>query len=186
MPEQIQFPDLQGDVDIVSFDPTLDRNEELINRIVSLSTKESMIPVTKDTIQRHHLGHIALLRTNEDTIFAGYGAITHVYSSAAVEFGALLVDPAFRGHGIASRILAKVHEAATEAWPQAEIFAFSNPTSRSIFEKNGGLPITNPDAMPPEVWKVCEACVNYQECVVELGKRCCGRIFDITEVEIDD
>lgn len=177
---------VKHEVNFIELESQYGQHESYIDQVIELSATESMVPITHDTITKHHLGHLAIIEGSGDPVFVGYAAITHVYSAYSVELGGLIVKPDFRGEGIASELVSRVHARAIQTWPEATVIAFSNNVSRVLFDKLGGAQINDPDILPSRVWKVCESCVNYQACVVEQGQRCCGRIFDITDIEGHD
>lgn len=176
--------DVMAGVEIVQFNPRAVEATEEVAQIIEISARESMVPITSDSIRFHHLSQVARVtdaRGQEQ--FAGYGAITHIYSPDTLEIGGLLVPYAYRGMGIASALVRRLVTITHEVFEPSRILAFTNQASSSIFEKMGGEQIADPDMLPAEVYKVCHACVNYQEQVVRLGNRCCGRIFDITNID---
>lgn len=156
---------------------------EHIEEVIRLSHGEAMVPITQSTIFKHHLAHLALYEEpNQRTQFAGYAAVTHVYSPHVVEIGALMVNENFRGQGIAQELVRHVKKRAHTVWPDAQLLAFTNQVSRSLFTQLGGEQIADPSALPAAVWKICEACTSYERCVVQLGQQCCGRVFDLTAI----
>lgn len=164
------------------FDPSDPRNQQHLPRIIELSHEEAMIPITDESIQGHRLARIMVDLDSLTERFAGYAAITQVYSPGVVELGALVTDEGYRGRGVASRLVREVRREAHEAWGGAQILTFTNEASKQVFAKLGGLVVESPDSLPAEVWKVCRDCTSYERCVVQLGQQCCGRVLDITEI----
>ena len=155
------------------------------NEIARWSYKESMIPITFDSVAEHHLPTVALARTNEGVRLAGYSAITQIYSKYIIELGGLIVSPDFRGMRVAQQVVKRVVTRANEELEPDMILAFSNKNSASIFQKLGGEVVADATMLPAEVWKLCLNCKNYQEAVIECGMNCCGRVYDITRIETE-
>lgn len=160
-------------------------NEAHIEAVVRWSTSESMIPINTFSIQRYRFPNAAFAdntQTGEREI-AGYAAITHIYSRRVIELGGLVINPKYRGLGIASELVKKTATEAREHLEPEQILAFSNHSSGGLFSKLGGERIEDADTLPPEVWKACHVCRFYEKEVIRCGKICCGRVFDITRIE---
>lgn len=164
-----------------AFDPNDEGNIDHVERIIRWSVRESMVPINPDTIQKHQLAHVARV---EDRL-AGYGAVTHIYSGNVIELGGLVVGERFRGMGIASGLVETIVASAREELKPEMILAWSNPTSATLFSRLGGKQVADAQTLPAEVWKLCHTCRYYDEYVEEMGKICCGRVFDVTHVNED-
>ena len=125
------------------------KNRQHIPSIIELSHEEDMIPITEETIARHHLARVMVDRDGDIEKFAGYAAITHIYSKDVVELGALVTSENYRGLGVASTLVKEVKAAAHETWESAQILAFTNNASKTVFAKLGGLVVENPDIVLP-------------------------------------
>jgi N-acetylglutamate synthase-like GNAT family acetyltransferase len=167
-------------IKIQDFHTTHPDNLETIERIVRWSSREMMVPITMDSIQRHHLSMVAT-DTGLDKV-VGYGAITEIYSRNVVELGGLIIDSSYRGQGVASGIVRRLVDKALDVFNPAQILAFSNGTSANLFSKMGGVQIEDAGLLSAEVWKMCHLCRNYDEQVLTLGKVCCGRVYDLREI----
>lgn len=159
------------------------QHDQYRSEIARWSDEESMIPITFDSITRHHLATVALAHTTEGIRLAGYGAITQIYSKHIIELGGLIVNSDFRGMKVAQQVVKRVVSRANDELDPDMILAFSNKNSASIFQKLGGEVIADATTLPTEVWKLCINCRNYQEAVIECGMDCCGRVYDITRIE---
>ena len=75
----------------------------------------------------------------------------------------LIVDPDYRGQGLARRIKEKTFELARRRYPQAKIFSIT--TSLPVMKLNtklGYKPVTFSELTDDETfWKGCEGCCNY-------------------------
>lgn len=75
----------------------------------------------------------------------------------------LIVAPAYRGNGVASRIKQQIFERSRELYPDAKLFSIT--TGLAIMKMNAALgfaPVTYSE-LPQEgaFWKACQSCVNY-------------------------
>lgn len=170
----------QTDVAIVDdFDPIEPRYRQAVDDIVALSRGESMVAISHQSIRSHHVPVAAFMGGE----LAGYGAVTHIYSPYVVEVGGLLVPERFRREGIATQVLRRVVGLAQAHLTPDMIISFGNSESSELFCKVGAKVLEHPAAqLPPEVWKVCETCRFYEAEVLEKGRLCCGRVFDVTGI----
>src|SRR5450432_2194693 len=80
-----------------------------------------------------------------------------------IEGKALIVAPAFRGGGVASRIKEKTFELAKTMYPEAKIFSIT--TGLAIMKMNAKLGFEtvtfNEITREEGFWKGCSSCVNY-------------------------
>lgn len=94
----------------------------------------------------------------------------------------LIVDPEYRGHGLAGRIKEKTFELARTKFPKAKIFSIT--TSLPVMKLNtrmGYKPVTFSELTDDEeFWKGCEGCCNYD--VLQRNNKvrciCTGMLFD--------
>ncbi len=173
-------------LEMVNFDPT---NPELvpdIEQIVRWSTRESMVSISKNSIGGHQMGVAAYASGTrlDGNVLAGYGAITNIYSRNVVELGGLVTNPRIRGLGVGSHLVKRLVQRVREELTAEQILAFSNYSSATLFAKLGGIQIENAnESLPPEVWKLCHLCRFYDD-AQSIGDQCCGRVFDITNIEV--
>lgn len=160
-------------------------NDGDVHQLIRWTSNEGMIPLNEASIARHALATAAYAK-NQPVYgarqLAGYAAITQIYDRHIIEVGGLVVSPLYRRYGLASRLVSKVVERALSEISPEQILAFSNPDSAKLFEKLGGTQIEDATTLPNSVWKLCLSCRFYDEKVINEGQKCCGRVFDITEI----
>ncbi len=94
----------------------------------------------------------------------------------------LIVDPEYRGLGIATRIKKETFRLARTKYPQAKIFSIT--TSLAVMKLNtklGYKPVTFSElTQDDEYWKGCEGCTNYDILVRTHRDKCLctGMLFD--------
>lgn len=94
----------------------------------------------------------------------------------------LVVSPAFRGSGVATRIKQKVFELSREKYPDAKIFGLT--TGLAVMKINSELgykPVTYSELTDDnEFWKGCQSCVNYDILMSKNRKNCLctGMLYD--------
>ena len=163
---------------LVFRDLDLESDQDVHNLIEWSNRPDEMIPLSYESLARHHLSTCAYL----DNELAGYAAVSVIYSSDVVEFGALVVNPDLRGHKIGSELTRKVVSKVSQELRPSLILAFANEKSSKLFKKLGGKSWQDTDLLPPEVWKLCHICPRLST-ARELGNKCCERVFDITLIE---
>lgn len=97
----------------------------------------------------------------------------------------LIVNPAYRGQGIARRIKEATFALARERYPEAKIFSIT--TSLPVMKLNtrlGYKPVTFSELTDDDdFWRGCEGCINYD--VLQRNKRvrcvCTGMLYDPNE-----
>jgi len=86
----------------------------------------------------------------------------------------LIVNPAFRGHGVAKAIKHKVFELSREKYPDAKIFGLT--TGLAVMKINSELgyePVTYSELTDDEeFWKGCRSCVNFDVLTSKNRKNC--------------
>ena len=94
----------------------------------------------------------------------------------------LVVSPAFRGSGVATRIKQRVFELSREKYPDSKIFGLT--TGLAVMKINSELgykPVTYSELTDDEdFWKGCQSCVNY-EILMAKGRKnclCTGMLYD--------
>ncbi|MEL6698337.1 MAG: GNAT family N-acetyltransferase [Bacteroidota bacterium] len=94
----------------------------------------------------------------------------------------LIVNPAYRGQGVAKGIKKKAFEHSRNKFPHARLFGIT--TSLAVMRINSSLgykPVTFTELTQDDVfWKGCESCPNYE--ILERNERklclCTGMMFD--------
>ena len=94
----------------------------------------------------------------------------------------LVVSPAFRGSGVATRIKQRVFDLSREKYPDSKIFGLT--TGLAVMKINSELgykPVTYSELTDDEdFWKGCQSCVNY-EILMAKGRKnclCTGMLYD--------
>jgi N-acetylglutamate synthase-like GNAT family acetyltransferase len=86
----------------------------------------------------------------------------------------LIVNPAFRGHGVAKAIKHRVFELSREKYPDAKIFGLT--TGLAVMKINSELgyePVTYSELTDDEeFWKGCRSCVNFDVLTSKSRKNC--------------
>ncbi|NLR80005.1 GNAT family N-acetyltransferase [Chitinophaga eiseniae] len=86
----------------------------------------------------------------------------------------LIVNPAFRGHGVAKSIKKKIFELSREKYPEAKIFGLT--TGLAVMKINSELgyePVTYSELTDDEeFWKGCRSCVNFDILTSKQRKNC--------------
>ncbi len=94
--------------------------------------------------------------------FAGFSYIETWGNKTYVTTSGLIVNPKFRGLGIAKRIKDMTFTLARTRWPHAKIFSLTS--GKAVMKMNtqlGYLPVTFDDLTDDEAfWRGCEGCVN--------------------------
>ena len=94
----------------------------------------------------------------------------------------LVVNPVFRGSGVATRIKHKTFELSREKYPGAKIFGLT--TGLAVMKINtelGYKPVTYSELTDDEdFWKGCQSCVNYDILMSKERKNCLctGMLYD--------
>ena len=94
----------------------------------------------------------------------------------------LVVNPTFRGSGVATRIKQKIFELSRVKYPEAKIFGLT--TGLAVMKINSELgykPVTYSELTDDEdFWKGCQSCVNYDILMSKERKNCLctGMLYD--------
>ncbi len=127
-------------------------------------------------------GVIAFAENDE---IAGFCYVETWQHGQFVANSGLIVNPKFRGQGLATRIKQEAFELSRDLFPDAKIFGLT--TSEAVMRINtklGYIPVsyqrlTDDDAF----WKGCESCANY-DILQRTGRKnclCTGMVFDPKE-----
>lgn len=99
----------------------------------------------------------------------------------------LIVNPAFRGHGVAKAIKEKIFELSRKKYPDAKIFGLT--TGLAVMKINSDLgyePVTYSELTDDEeFWKGCRSCVNFDVLTSKNRKNCLctAMLYDPVEKE---
>ena len=117
--------------------------------------------------------------------FAGFSYIETWGNKQYVTTSGLIVNPKYRGLGVAKRIKDMTFSLARVRWPQAKIFSLTS--GKAVMKMNtklGYLPVTFADLTDDEAfWRGCEGCVNVD--ILHRSNRryciCTAMLFDPEE-----
>ena len=117
--------------------------------------------------------------------FAGFSYIETWGNKHYVTTSGLIVQPDFRGLGLAKRIKNVTFTLARKRWPNAKIFSLTSGSA--VMKMNTQLgyhPVTFADLTDDEsFWKGCEGCVNH-DVLARTGQKyciCTAMLFDPEE-----
>ncbi|MGB3619198.1 MAG: GNAT family N-acetyltransferase [Catalinimonas sp.] len=127
----------------------------------------------KAIIARHTDGRGAAPRGTAPR-FAGFCYIETWGHGQFVANSGLIVDPDFRGAGLAKRIKARAFELTRQKYPDAKLFGIT--TSLPVMKINSELgyqPVTFSELTTDEsFWQGCQSCVNYDILMRTERKHC--------------
>ncbi|MEN7546788.1 GNAT family N-acetyltransferase [Rapidithrix thailandica] len=118
----------------------------------------------------------------ETQIFGGFCYIETWEHGKYVANSGLIVNPEFRGAGLAKEIKKKAFELSRKKFPEAKLFGLT--TSLAVMKINSELgykPVTFSELSADEAfWKGCQSCVNY-DILSRTGRKhclCTGMLYD--------
>lgn len=105
----------------------------------------------------------AVIALTVNKIWVGFSYIESWSNGAFVSNSGMIVNPTFRGQGIASRIKRRIFQLSREKYPEAKLFSITSGLAiMRMNSKLGFLPVTfNEITRDPEFWKGCKSCVNF-------------------------
>lgn len=117
-----------------------------------------------------------------DSEVAGFCYIATWQNDEFVSHSGLIVNPKFRGHGLATKIKKECFDLSRDKYPNAKIFGLT--TSSAVMKINtalGYVPVTFPELTNDEAfWKGCETCANFD--ILKRTNRfnclCVGMVYD--------
>ncbi len=117
-----------------------------------------------DYIQQKMLEGKAVIALTEDNQWAGFCYIETWQNEEYVANSGLIVNPAYRQHGLARRIKFQIFELSRSKYPHAKIFGLT--TGLAVMKINSELgyePVTYSELTHDEkFWNGCKSCVNYE------------------------
>ncbi len=120
-------------------------------------------------------------------VFAGFCYIETWGHDKYVANSGLIVAPAFRKDGLATKIKEKAFELSRKKYPEAKLFGLT--TSLAVMKINSDLgyqPVTFSELTDDEdFWKGCSSCVNY-DILTRMNRKMClctGMVYDPKEKE---
>ena len=117
--------------------------------------------------------------------FVGFSYIETWGNKQYVTTSGLIVDPKFRGLGVAKRIKDLTFTLARTRWPHAKIFSLTSGAAvMAMNTKLGYHPVTFADLTDDEAfWRGCEGCINV-DVLKRTGRKyciCTGMLYDPEE-----
>lgn len=116
----------------------------------------------------------AIIALHENTEFAGFCYIESWENKKYVANSGLIVNPKFRGLGLATRIKKAAFTLSRLRWPKSKLFGLtSGGAVMKINTHLGYLPVTFADLTTDEAfWKGCEGCINHDVLIRTNRKYC--------------
>lgn len=115
-------------------------------------------------------------------LFAGFCYIEVWDDKNYVANSGLIVQPEYRGQGLARQLKKAVFDLSRERYPQAKIFGIT--TGLAVMKLNSSLgyrPVTFSELTEdPDFWKGCQTCKNY-DVLIRTEKKMClctGMLYD--------
>lgn len=117
--------------------------------------------------------------------FVGFSYIETWGNKQYVTTSGLIVDPKFRGLGVATRIKDLTFTLARTRWPHAKIFSLTSGAAVMAMNTQLGYhPVTFADLTDDEAfWRGCEGCINV-DVLKRTGRKyciCTGMLYDPEE-----
>ena len=117
--------------------------------------------------------------------FVGFSYIETWGNKQYVTTSGLIVDPKFRGLGVAKRIKDLTFTLAHTRWPHAKIFSLTSGAAVMAMNTQLGYhPVTFADLTDDEAfWRGCEGCINV-DVLKRTGRKyciCTGMLYDPEE-----
>ena len=117
--------------------------------------------------------------------FVGFSYIETWGNKQYVTTSGLIVDPKFRGLGVAKRIKDLTFSRARTRWPNAKIFSLTSGAAVMAMNTQLGYhPVTFADLTDDEAfWRGCEGCINV-DVLKRTGRKyciCTGMLYDPEE-----
>jgi hypothetical protein len=127
-----------------------------------------------ESIHQKMIDGKAIIAVTEDNEWVGYSYIEVWAKGEFVSNSGLIVAPAFRGAGVASKIKEKTFELARKMFPQSKIFSIT--TGLAIMKMNAKLGFEtvtfNEITREEGFWKGCSSCVNFDILSGKKHKNC--------------
>ena len=138
---------------------------EIISKTISSSAKVRGTGIalrSPDYIRKKIENNNAIIAVDKDK-FAGFCYIEKWGHGKYVAHSGLIVDPSFRGQGLAKKIKKLTFEHSIKKYPNAKIFGIT--TGLPVMKINYSLgykPVTFSELTDDEeFWKGCQTCKNY-------------------------
>ena len=127
----------------------------------------------------------AVVALAPDGAWAGFCYVESWSHGEFVANSGLIVAPAYRKFGLATRIKKRIFQLSRELYPEAKIFGLT--TGLAVMKINSELgyePVTYSElSQDEEFWKGCQTCVNYEILMSKQRKMCMctAMLFDPKE-----
>ncbi|MFM2018124.1 MAG: hypothetical protein RL007_1780 [Bacteroidota bacterium] len=132
----------------------------------------------------------AVIALDEYGKWAGFCYIETWSHGTYVANSGLIVSPAFRNLGLATRIKDEIFQLSRKSYPDARIFGLT--TGLAVMKINSDLgyePVTYSElTQDDEFWSGCKSCVNYEILLSKERKNCLctAMLFDPKETKASD
>jgi N-acetylglutamate synthase-like GNAT family acetyltransferase len=151
-----------------------------IDRLLEETVKEGvqMLPVDRNALSErlNNEDPQVIMMIGEEVV--GYCAMTGVYKEKdgyIHEIGSLIVNPNYRGKGIAHKLVSVMTDYLLRLGIK-KIIAFCNPDSEPIFT-GSGYKIQNPSNLPVAIFEPCAQCPKKPK-----SGGCCDTILGINNI----
>ena len=175
------------DITVMVADPS---HEKYVDTILDTIEKAAKVRGTGIAKRTHE--YVATKMKEAKAVIALYGAEFVGFSyietwgnKQYVTTSGLIVDPKFRGLGVAKRIKDLTFTLARTRWPHAKIFSLTSGAAVMAMNTQLGYhPVTFADLTDDEAfWRGCEGCINV-DVLKRTGRKyciCTGMLYDPEE-----
>lgn len=174
----------EGQIEIMVADSSHEKYIDNILKTIEDSSKVRGTGIAKRTheyvLQKMKEGKAIIALCNDE--FAGFCYIESWSDKKYVANSGLIVNPKYRGKGLASRIKRFSFDLSRKRFPNAKLFGLTSGAAvMKINTELGYIPVTFADLTDDdEFWKGCEGCVNV-DVLHRTGRRyciCTAMLFD--------
>jgi len=129
----------------------------------------------------------AVIAVTKSGDWVGFSYIEVWENGKFVSNSGMIVSPAYRMQGVATRIKKVIFELSRQHYPDANIFSIT--TGLAIMKLNSNLgfkPVTYSEiTTDPAFWEKCKHCVNHETLLSKACKNCfcTAMVFDVKEEE---
>jgi hypothetical protein len=182
------FIQSKDNVQVVSASEKHLKYAEEICKVLELAAHDRGTGIAKRTpeyIRKKIQEGKAVIALADDGRFAGFCYIEHWEGKKYVANSGLIVEPSFRGKGLAFTIKQAIFKLSRKKYPNSKIFGITtSPAVLKINSKLGYRPVGLLELTQEEAfWKGCESCQNFD--ILQRTKRhfclCTGMLFDPNE-----
>lgn len=174
-----------GEIRVVRANSEHEKYAQAISDLISQATKNKNSGLAQRTpdyiISKIKEGKGVIAFAENDEV-AGFCYVETWQHGQFVANSGLIVNPKFRGMGLATKIKQEAFNLSRDMFPNAKIFGLT--TSEAVMRINtklGYVPVSYSRLTDDEeFWKGCESCVNYD--ILQRTERtnclCTGMVFD--------